>query len=173
MPRRSLIGLLLLSFCLNVDAQNPGWTPFYHRDYTIVYPSNWELDTSGQMRTSFFLFSPVTGEKDDFKENVNLMIQDLSQYPATLDQYIKLTVDQIASMEDIYMKKNERKKAGNRSFQHLVYSGSQGGYDLVFEQYIWVIHKEAFVLTFTCQESMYETYREIGQKVMNSFRIKK
>lgn len=173
MPIRSLIIVLLILFHLTSKAQNPGWTPYYHQDYTIVYPSDWELDTSGQRNTTLFLFSPLADKKDTFRENINLIIQDLSQNPYTLDQYIKLTEDQISSMGGMYLYKNERKKAGNRPFHHLVYSGNHSGFDLVFEQYIWVIHKEAFVLTFTCEEKTRDKYKDTGQKVLNSFRLRK
>lgn len=170
---RSLSSLLLISYSLISQAQNPGWTPYYHQDYTIVYPSDWELDTSGQSNTALFLFSPLADEKDAFRENVNLIIQDLSQNPLTMDQYIKLTENQIASMGSMYLQKNDRKKAGNKHFHHLVYSGDHSGFDLVFEQYIWVVNKEAFVLTFTCEEKTRDRYKDIGQKVLNSFRLRK
>jgi hypothetical protein len=173
MSIRLLIILLFISFYLTSQAQNSGWTPYYHRDFTIVYPSDWELDTSGQRNTALFLFTPLDDEKDAFRENINLLIQDLTQSPVNLDQYIKITEGQISSMGNMYLLKNERKKAGNRPFHHMVYTGDHAGLDLIFEQYIWVVNNEAFVLTFTCEERMRDRFKDAGQKVLNSFRLKK
>ena len=47
-------------------------------EYSIQYPENWELNESKAMGTNFILFSPLNSKKDQFKENVNLIIQDLN-----------------------------------------------------------------------------------------------
>ena len=57
------------------------WKILEHQDYTIVYPSNWVLNKSGQMGISFVLQSPKVSPNDQFSENVNLLIQDLNFHP--------------------------------------------------------------------------------------------
>ncbi len=158
--------------CMHAQGANTQWIPYYHSDFTVVFPSDWELDTSHQMNTSFFLFSPLSGKNDKFRENINLMIQDLSQHQADLDQYVKLTESQIRMyIEQGLLLTSERKTSGGRAFQHMTYIGKQSGSSLMFEQYIWVLGKEAFVLTFTCRAETYDQYKTVGQKILNSFRI--
>jgi hypothetical protein len=41
--------------------------------------------------------------------------------------------------------------------------------DLKFEQYYWVINEKAFVLTLTCEEDQFKNYKEVGEKILNSF----
>lgn len=160
--------------CMHAQSANSKWIPYYHSDFTVVFPADWELDTSHQMNTSFFLFSPLTDKNDQFRENVNLLVQDLSRFPADLDQYVKITVGQIGSyIENGKLLSSKRKTAAGRPFQHMTYTGKQGKYDLLFEQYMWVIRKEAFVLTFTSQVKTYDQYKAVGQKILNSFRLKK
>ena len=38
-----------------------------------------------------------------------------------------------------------------------------------FEQYYWVIDDKAFILTLTCEESQYNDFQVIGEKILNSF----
>jgi len=137
------------------------------------YPSNWDIDTSGTMGASMFLFSKVSDESDQFRENINLIIQDISAYNLTLDQYVELSKNQIKTMiteGNIIL--SERKKVENREFQKMVYTGKQGVFDLKFEQYYWIVDNEAYVLTFTCELDEFDNYQLIGEKILDSFKMK-
>ncbi|HAD14826.1 MAG TPA: hypothetical protein DCF33_20555 [Saprospirales bacterium] len=158
---------------MHAQGANTQWIPYYHSDFTVVFPSDWELDTSHQSNTSFILFSPLTDKNDRFKENVNLLVQDLSRSPVDLDQFVKISERDLRTIsESVYFLKNHRKSSAGRPVLHLMYTLGLGGFDLTFEQYMWVIRKEAFVLTFTCQEKTYDQYKAVGQKILNSFRLK-
>ncbi|MBC8172388.1 MAG: hypothetical protein H7X71_00660, partial [Chitinophagales bacterium] len=50
-----------------------GWKTLKEKNYSIQYPSTWELDQSGQMGTSFILFSSLEEKEDQFMENINLI----------------------------------------------------------------------------------------------------
>jgi len=75
-----------------------GWKTLDQQDYSIQYPSTWELNQSKQMSTSFILFSPLESENDPFKENVNLLVQDISKYQIDLNEYTKISEGQIKTM---------------------------------------------------------------------------
>lgn len=47
------------------------------------------------MGTSLIILSPLESEKDTFRENVNLLIQDLTGLDIGLDQYTKISEDQM------------------------------------------------------------------------------
>jgi len=49
---------------------------------------------------------------------------------------------------------------------------TQGRYELKVEQYYWVVNKEAYVLTFTSETSEYDNYQQVGESILNSFKIK-
>ena len=97
MKTLKLIGLLTIIVNLTAYGQTTenksqaevldGWKSLTENSYSINYPGNWELNKSGQMGTSFILFSPLSSEQDQFKENVNLLIQDLTGYNLDLDKY--------------------------------------------------------------------------------------
>jgi hypothetical protein len=64
-----------------------------------------------------------------------------------------------------------RQKANGMDYQKVIYTGDQGIYKLKFEQYYWVRSEKAIVLTFTCEIDQFEKYKEIGEWILNSFKL--
>ena len=53
-------------------------------DFSIVYPTTYQLDESKSMGTTFILYSAAdTKKKEDFRENINLIMQEVN--PAEMD----------------------------------------------------------------------------------------
>lgn len=151
-----------------------GWKTLDQSNYTIQYPSNWELNQSGQMNTSFMLLSPLESDKDKFKENVNLIIQDLTGQNIDLNKYTEISEGQIKTMvTNANLIESKRIKNDNDEFHKIIYSGDQGIYQLQFEQYYWVFNNKAFVLTFTSEKDKFANLKEMGEKILNSFIQKK
>ena len=150
------------------------WKTFDQAAYTIQYPSTWELNQSEQMGTSFILFSPLESEKDQFKENVNLLIQDLAGYHVDLNEYTEITEGQIKTMvTNAILRESVRVKNDKGEYHKLIYSGDQGIFHLTYEQYYWVMNDKAFILTFTCEQNKFVQMADTGEKILNSFKLKK
>ena len=149
------------------------WSLFDQKDYSIHYPNTWTLDKSGEMGTSFVLFSPLDSKNDAFKENINLLIQKFPGQEISLEDYTNLSVEQIKKMlTNAKIIENQQLGSNGKEFSRLVYTGKQGVFDLKFEQYFWVGKEKAYVLTFTTEENEYANYKSIGEKILNSFHIK-
>lgn len=149
------------------------WKTLDQVAYSIQYPSTWELNQNEQMGTSFILFSPLESDKDQFKENVNLLIQDISKYHIDLSEYTKISEGQIKTMvTNGTILESVRIKNDNGEYHKLIYSGDQGIFHLTFEQYYWVMNEKAFVLTFTCEQNKFAQKAETGEKILNSFKLK-
>ena len=152
----------IATFCQN------NFVEFKKDNFEINYPEDWRLDTSGQMNSSFILFSPKT-EGDLFVENINLIIQDLSGQNLNLESYSELSESQIKSMIP-ESKLIENIKVGNH--KEVVWSGFVTNNYLKFKQYYYVIDNKAYVLTFSALETAYDDYIKIGTEILNSFQIK-
>ena len=153
---------------------NTPWETLDNTAYSIHYPADWELDKSGQMGTSFIIFSPVESETDRFKENVNLLEQNLAGKNIDLGQYTKITEEQVRTLlKNSTLLESKRIKKGNKECQHFVYTADQGILHLRFEQYCWIENDTAYILTFTCEQSKIEDYKAIAEKILNSFTFKK
>tara|TARA_B100000809_G_scaffold104252_1_gene102796 strand:- start:6179 stop:6730 length:552 start_codon:yes stop_codon:yes gene_type:complete len=148
------------------------WELLTENNYSIKHPSYWELNKSGQLGTSFILFSPASSEEDQFKENVNLLIQDLTDLHFNLDEYVQLSLNQIKEIAtDAKSIESEKVPSGNSNYQKVIYTANQGDFLLKFEQYYWVQNNKAYVLTLTCEKDQFDAFKMTGEKILNSFKI--
>ena len=149
-----------------------GWKVLKETNYSIQYPDNWDLNKSGQMGSSFFIFSRQTSPQDKFRENVNLMIQGLQGQKINLDKYVEISEGQIKTMiTNGNLIESKRLNLNGHEFQKVIYTGDQGVFKLKFEQYYWVLNGQAYILTLTCEKDQFDNYRLIGEKILNSFRL--
>lgn len=152
-----------------IDTSN--WKIHEAANYSIKYPPDWSLDVEGLMNTTFFISSPVSAD-DTFSENVNLLIQDLSRFPMSLDEYTELSINQVETMvPEGKLKKEERLKGAKYEYHSVLYSARFNNNPLMTAQYYWVIDNNAYILTFTTLAADYEAYRALGYGIMNSFTI--
>ncbi len=161
--------ILLISFSLNAQFDN-----YSTEEYSIKYPVDWSIDTSGIMGTDFILFSAITSEKDQFRENVSLLVQDVSEYDLDLDKYVEISLEQVKTMiTNGKLILSERKNGSDEeyNFHRVVYTGKQGIFDLHFEQYIWLEDGLAFILTSTSEQDAYNTFSRHLDEILKSFQF--
>ncbi len=143
--------------------------------YSIQYPADWKLDRTSSSEVEFQLFSPLSSPDDKFSENVNLLIQDFRGQPVkTLDQYVELSESQILIMlTDSKLQLSERKQKNGREYHRIEFTSTRGEYKLKQIQYYYFENQIAYALTFTCELSEYDRYRETGMGVLEGFGLKR
>lgn len=183
---RSILILLLVFFSIFANGQqtvvkktktitssNLNWWKFEKDNYFILHPQDWVVDTSGTMGSSFILFAPVENTADQFKENVNLLIQNLEGKNISLNQYVQFSENQIKTMiQNAKIEESKRIKKDSLEYHSVMFTGEQGNYKLRFEQYYFLKAGKSYVLTFTHEQSKNEQYRRLGELMLSSFRIK-
>jgi len=141
--------------------------------YKIQYPNKWTVDTSKTMGTEFFIFSPIENGTDKFRENVNLIVQDISGHNIDLDKYADISKNEINTMgpgSRIYEAKKIKK--GKSEYYKIVYDMTEESLKLKLEQYYFVTDTRAFVLTFTTESSKFASFKTVGEGVLNSFQLR-
>ncbi len=144
------------------------WKTLENEHYSIKYPDNWVPDQSGQSGTRFILYGPaVQGQL--FRNNINLIIQDLSGQNVDLAKFVEISTGQIkefiASSNILYSQ--------TESLRHkIVYTGMHGDFSLQWAQYYWVKNNQAYVLTFTADRKSYDDTINLATQVMDGFKIK-
>jgi hypothetical protein len=152
---------------------NEEWKTLHESNYSVDYPSTWELNQTKGMGTSFILFARGEAE-GKFRENVNLMIQDLTGMGIDLNKYVEVSEQQIRTMlANAKIIGSKRIKTAAGEYHEIMYAGDQGAYHLQWKQYYWVQGEKAYVLTYTATQATYDQYFPTADKVLNSFKIKK
>jgi len=146
-----------------------GWSQLKTEGYQIAYPEGWQLDQSGVAGTTFILFGRSATE-GKFRENINLLIQDLRGYNMDMDQYVKISEEQIAAMvTNGSLLESKRLNERNVQCHMVIYAGEQGGRNLKWKQFYRISGEKAYVLTFTGTQDTYDDLIETADEIMNSF----
>ena len=149
------------------------WKTIDAADYSIQYPEEWKRESGQNFGTEFMLMSARTSSQDEFKENINLVIQDLSNTNLDLEKYTAISEEQImGGMENAKIIRSERSNKHGETAQRIIYSGIYENRALKFEQYYWIKNSKAFVLTLTCEVEQFDDYKEVGEAILGSFRLK-
>ena len=159
---------------IEVHSQLPSnaWQTLFEPSYTIKYPSKWEIVKGGDMPLNAF-FSPKESTEDKFQENVNVLIQSLPEENIDLDKYSDISEREIKTMlTNAVIIESKRIKDNSQNYHKLIYTGDQGIYHLKFEQYFYVNDSKAYVITFTSEQDKFANYKEIGENILNSFKLK-
>lgn len=163
-----IILFALLIFSLHVKSQE--FKTLDDSTYTVNYPKKWSLDKSNAY-LKFILFSPE--DNTVFRENVNLIIQNLSDKNTDLAAYASISEKQITTMIPgavILESKTLTKDDGD--YYSISYEAKQGAYFLKWKQYYWVKGNRAYVLTFTSDKNSYDLLIKDADLIMNSFKLK-
>jgi len=183
MMNKLTIALLLIPFSIysqtrqapaTGDGAGNDWKTLDLPQYSIQYPASWKPDLSKEMGSSFILFSPLASPKDNFSENVNLLIQDLKGQNINLAKYTEISEKQIRTLgTNSSIVESKKIKKGNDEYQRIIYNNDQGGFHLKFIQYYFLRAEKTYVLTFTAEQTTFDVFREVGEKILTTFKFKK
>jgi hypothetical protein len=81
------------------------WKTFNRNNYSVKYPADWDLQQSDNsesgtvvnktVRSQFAVLSQLESPQDRFRENVNLVIEDLNGQKLNLDEYSRVADSQL------------------------------------------------------------------------------
>jgi len=147
----------------------PGWLTYTDNanKFTMNYPKEWTQKAVGN---AIAFLSPRADDNDQFQENVNIMVQDLSAQPMTLEQYTDLSKKQITENggAGAILSQGSRTIGGQKAVE-MVYNLNYQGRVLKIKQYWFIKGNKAFLLTYTAEPSQFSKYEETATSVINSF----
>ncbi len=171
----------LLAFCVSLMIVAPGFsqkssssefTDFSEKNYKLQYPASWTLDTSKSIGPAIFFFSPLENAEDKFRENVNVLIQDLRGEDINLSRYKEITdkqVNDLATDGEILESSISRKNG--QEFYRITYVMSQGKFRVKITSVCLIQNEKAYLSTFTAEVDKYDAYKKMAEQILASFKV--
>ncbi|WP_310430263.1 PsbP-related protein [Chamaesiphon sp. VAR_48_metabat_135_sub] len=183
---KKILPLLLLLSCLAGAQANSqqianqpaaisnSWKQLDRLNYSLQYPNDWDLAESEGIGAVFVILAPLESKEDKFRENVNLVIEDLKGQTIDLDRYAKLSKGQLkAALTNFNLIDSQKKSNGGREYFKAIFTWDDAPFRLKVEQYYWIVDGKAYVLTFTSEQDKFANFSETGEKILNTFTFKK
>ncbi len=142
--------------------------------FEMDYPPEWSMIENEAGAAAIF-YSPLENDLDIFKENVNIVIQDLSKKPMSLEQYTKTAIHQMKVVFKTGMEIVESEPAylGGVKGHRFTFMGTGPDGDLKFMT-LWALKGDtAFQFTYTGLKSDWDQYKKVADKMLRSFKITK
>ena len=166
--------LSLLSGFAYSNAQNSGNAELQTKkvgEITIAFPKGYEFTENMPGGAKFGLLSPLTSEKDTFRDNVNLLIQEIGQdidiaeglepMKQQMSKYITNYVGIDAKVMDIPAGKAIR----------MEYLGNMGVMKIHWVQYMVSKNKKLYILSCTSEQHTYNQYEKDFANIAKSLTL--
>jgi hypothetical protein len=150
------------------------WKTIDTPHYTIQYPKEWKRETGEKFGSEFMLMSARTSPKDDFKENIGLLILEFSSDSGiNLEKYAEISEEQvIESMENAKILSSKSSLNHGQNMHKTTFTASFDDRALTFTRHYWKKNNKIYVLTLTCEADQFDDYKDVGEGIMASFRLK-
>ncbi len=172
---RTHLFLYFLFLSLTVTAQNKidnsdSLIKVGKAHYSLSYPKSWTIDTTKMFGADILLRSPKTDSLDDFRENMNIFVQDLHGQNYTLSKMGHESEKQIRNMvTDVEIIASQIDTTTIPQKYILKYNGRQGKYILTTLQNYYLKDDIGYALTFVFKSDKESEYISVAEKIFNSF----
>ncbi len=139
-------------------------------DFSIKLPDKWETK-EGYMGTSVMSLSSLEGAGDQFRENVNVVVEKLPK-EMTLDEYMSGNLSNLPRfITDFRESGRGGTTLGDIDAKWLTYTGRMGTSNLAFKQYFMVRGDRGYVITGTATEETYPRFKNTFEQTAESFQF--
>lgn len=157
----------LIGFTQTEQINKNEWKTLDENEYSIDYPNDWELQKS-KMGAVFILTAKETSNNDQFKGNINLIIQELNG--KTFEEYIDLSDKEIKRVKSRTLIDSEDLSSSNFSGHKTIFTSEDEKGVMKVLQYLWHKDKLVYLLTFTSTEKEFDNV--VAKEIMKSFQLK-
>lgn len=167
-----VFSLLLALSCGCLSAGEPKFLLYKNQEhhFSLEYANGWEkIEQEDNPVVAFY--SPKEGDEDTFLENLNVGVEDLSDYPdLTLGEYCDVAngLIQNATADYQLVSKNGAVVGSNPAIQY-VFTGKIRDRDLKVMQMITLKNQRAYVLTYNAEPDKYSTFSGDVEMMVDSF----
>ncbi len=160
---------LLLTF-LSCSTKDPNRYYNTKHGFSIIFPKDWEIQESF-MGTSVISRSSLENEADQFKENINVVVEKLPK-DMGLDEYLELNLSNMYKfLTDFKEIEKGSVELSDNDARWLIYTGQLGQLDMKALVYFTIKGMRAYVITCSSSPNSFEEYKDRFKEIVNSFQL--
>jgi eukaryotic-like serine/threonine-protein kinase len=119
-----------------------------------------------------FFISPQDSTTDAFPANLDIIVQNISSEPVSLDEFTNFSIGQIGEMVPDYNITDSRKATLSKEDAHLLsYTGTQGLLKLKWLSVYTIKNDTLYLVTYTAGADKFAKYLPVVSKMLDSFEI--
>lgn len=136
----------------------------------INYPNNW-VKQEQLLGTVVSFLSPMESESDNFRENFNIMVEDLPEQ-MSLSVYSQAGIAQLKNIiNDITLLSSTKTTLDGNKAQEIVFTGNQGIYNLKWNMVFTIKNNKAYVLSYIEETNNNNEFITDVKEMVNSFEV--
>jgi serine/threonine protein kinase len=141
----------------------------YSQGFRVDYPRNWSKQNRDDfLATGAVFFSPLENDADQFKEQVSVLVEDLSS-DLPLSEYTRQSLAEIRQLSDPNIGEAKVVAMGANEGRQIIYQGEENG-NPVQRMQTWSVNgNRAYVITYTAVPKSYDDYLPTVEKIIESF----
>lgn len=163
---------LLITFLMSVNTYSQVKKETFKKgNFTIEYNSNWELNTTETNGADVVLFTELE-KNDTFRENVNVLVQDLKGMNMTMEKYVTLSEEQIKTLvsdSKIMVSKSVNDKG--KRYHMIVWRGYLANNNLKLKQLFFIKNEKAYIITYTALPETFNKFLKEANVILKSFKL--
>lgn len=169
-----ILGIILIMGVIWIVSKEHRFNKYHNKagGFSISYPATWSYEENKGGAAVIF-FSPKENELDFFKENVNVVIQDISANPLDLNAYTALAIKQMRLVfeDNFVVIESAPAFVAGRGAHRLVFIGKGPDTELKYMS-VWTLDgMTAYQITYTALSSQYDRYVGEMKRMVSSFRV--
>ncbi len=171
MKRLTIVMCVIVALCGCGKKETVQKTAFLGDDYKLEFPGTWEINDKGIMGTDLIGLSPIEDAKDTFRENVNVVLENLPK-SMTDAEYLQLSLKHLNKVFALPPdKKFTQTKVGNQQGYHLRYSMQMGQNNMDNDVYVVIKDGAAYIITCSHAKGKRDAFKSTIDSIVDTFAI--
>lgn len=139
--------------------------------FRVDYPQSWsKRNRDDFLARGAVFFSPLESDADQFKEQVSVLVEDLSR-DLSLSEYTKQSLAEIKQLSDPNIGAAQVVAMGAHEGRQIIYQGEENG-NPVQRMQTWSVNgNRAYVITYTALPDSFNDYLPTVEEMIKSFEI--
>lgn len=145
---------------------------YYNREkgFSIMVPSGWDIEEK-KMRTDLIAVSPAEGPEDSFRENFNVLVEEL-QTDMTSDEYYQKGIPLFKQFAtDFAQHGSGTERIDGVEFRYDIISHRMGPLKIKVLQFLTVKKKKGYLITFSSADEKFDVYESMFKEIAKGFRF--